>query len=230
MLDNDSLNSVISYKPNPRAKKLRLKISSKGEIIVSYPSFTPKILITKFVNQHLDWIVTEKAKIDSARTNLTVNQQTIYYLGKPMMLKIQVSSLKKNKVELTENEIILTVKSEDHEEVRNEIEKFLRQKAKLYFTDRIVLLCDVINRDVSKIRITDTKTRWGSCSSNNTISLNWRLIMTPKQVSDYVIYHELAHLTHLNHSKDFYTLLKSYFPEYRKAEIWLKQNHQLLHF
>jgi predicted metal-dependent hydrolase len=110
------------------------------------------------------------------------------------------------------------------------LEKWYRAQAKKHFEARLPLLADLVNRDVTRVSIRDQRSRWGSCSSRRTISLNWRLIQTPDWVSDYVIYHELAHLTHMNHSKAFWTLVESYQPEYKKAERWLKDHHALLQF
>jgi predicted metal-dependent hydrolase len=83
---------------------------------------------------------------------------------------------------------------------------------------------------VLNVTIRSQRTRWGSCSSRKTISLNWRLILTPDWVSDYVIYHELAHLSQMNHSKKFWDLVESYYPQYKKAEHWLTEHHDLLQF
>ncbi|KAA0438265.1 MAG: M48 family metallopeptidase [Candidatus Thioglobus sp.] len=80
-----------------------------------------------------------------------------------------------------------------------------------------------------KVRFKAQKTRWGSCSASNNISLNYLLMMAPLTVIEMVIAHELAHIQHKNHSKDFYSLLKKMLPEYQQADIWLKANSQKLH-
>ena len=78
------------------------------------------------------------------------------------------------------------------------------------------------------IRIGDQRSRWGSCSSNGTLSFNWRLILAPPEILDYVVIHELCHLTHMNHSKAFWELVESVDPDYKEHERWLRENGDTL--
>lgn len=79
------------------------------------------------------------------------------------------------------------------------------------------------------ISIRDQKTRWGSCSGKGNLSFNWRLILAPPEILDYVVVHELCHLTHLNHSKDFWHLVETVLPDYKERRQWLKENGHTLH-
>src|SRR3989338_5484159 len=126
--------------------------------------------------------------------------------------------------------MIVTSPTETHEKVRKVLESFYLIYAIKYFKTRVPLLADLVNSDVKTVSIRSQRTRWGSCSSRNTISLNWRLIMAPDWVSDYVVYHELAHLTHMNHSKEFWQLVERYVPNHKDAQKWLKDHHALLQF
>ena len=78
------------------------------------------------------------------------------------------------------------------------------------------------------VKISDAKYQWGSCTSNNNLTFNWRLIKSPVFVIDYVIFHELAHLIEKNHSSLFWQIVKTTFPDYQKAKDWLKQNGAFL--
>ena len=71
-------------------------------------------------------------------------------------------------------------------------------------------------------------TRWGSCSSKGTLSFNWRLMLAPPRVLDYVVVHELCHITHMNHSKDFWNKVESIMPDYKIYRDWLKKNGSTL--
>ena len=84
------------------------------------------------------------------------------------------------------------------------------------------------NFQYSKIKISNAKTRWGSCSYNGNININWRLIMAPIEVLDYVIIHEFIHLKVDNHSRKFWQQVESIYPDYKKAKKWLKDNAFLL--
>ena len=75
-----------------------------------------------------------------------------------------------------------------------------------------------------RIAIREQKTRWGSCSSKGTLNFNWRLILAPEEVLDYVVVHELAHRREMNHSKAFYAIVESVLPDYRQARRWLREH------
>ena len=80
----------------------------------------------------------------------------------------------------------------------------------------------------TSITIRDQKTRWGSCSSRGTLSFNYRLIYGPAGPLDYVVVHELCHLTHMNHSKDFWNMVERIMPDYRIYKQWLREHGQEL--
>ena len=77
---------------------------------------------------------------------------------------------------------------------------------------------------VSAVRISSAKTRWGSCSAKNTISYSFRLLYAPKEVVEYVVYHELCHIRHKNHSKRFWTEVERYCPDWKHKRKWLKDH------
>ena len=78
------------------------------------------------------------------------------------------------------------------------------------------------------IAIKDTASRWGSCSALKNLNFSWRLILAPPEILEYVVTHEIAHLTHLNHSTEFWNLVASRYPEYKKAKQWLTDNGQAI--
>ncbi len=100
--------------------------------------------------------------------------------------------------------------------------KDLKKKAKEYIPSRVEKISKKFWLKYNKIRITSAKTRWGSCSSKKNLNFSYRLILTPKKVIDYVIIHELTHLKHMNHSKDFWLTVKFMMNDYKKYDKWLK--------
>jgi hypothetical protein len=103
-------------------------------------------------------------------------------------------------------------------------EAWYREQARALFTRRLSELAARHGFQFSRMRLSSARTRWGSCSSRGTISLNWRLVLAPPEIVDYVILHELAHLRTPNHSKDFWRLVESLCPEYPARRKWLKAN------
>lgn len=108
------------------------------------------------------------------------------------------------------------------------LEKRYRDAAKDYIPKRVEYFHSFTGGNYSKITIRDQKTRWGSCSANGTLSFSFRLMMAPPRVLDYVVVHELCHLTHMNHSKDFWNMVESILPDYKEHRKWLKENGHTL--
>ncbi len=109
------------------------------------------------------------------------------------------------------------------------LEKRYREAAKEYIPKRVAFYHELTGGTYHKITIRDQKTRWGSCSSNGTLSFNYRLMLAPPRVLDYVVVHELCHLTHMNHSNDFWNMVSAILPDYKEHRKWLKENGDFLH-
>ena len=104
------------------------------------------------------------------------------------------------------------------------LEKRYRKAAKEYIPARVAYFHQFTGGTYAKIVIRDQKTRWGSCSSNKTLSFNYRLMLAPPQILDYVIVHELCHLKHMNHSPEFWTSVEAVLPDYKTRRKWLKEH------
>lgn len=108
------------------------------------------------------------------------------------------------------------------------LEKRYRNAARRQFVNRVACYHRITGGNYTSITIRDQKTRWGSCSSRGTLSFNYRLIFAPPVILDYVVVHELCHLTHMNHSSDFWDMVASVMPEYRTYRKWLRDHGQEL--
>lgn len=115
------------------------------------------------------------------------------------------------------------------EQVGTRVRAFLKAQAR----DRLAAASDHyagrLGRGYSKISLRDTRSRWGSCSSQGGLMFSWRLIMAPPRVLDYVAAHEVAHLREMNHSPAFWALVEHLMPDYRQPRQWLRHNGQNLH-
>ncbi len=111
---------------------------------------------------------------------------------------------------------------------RAALEKRYIEAARDYFPKRVSHFQPLTGGSFSRIQIRDQKTRWGSCSAKGTLSFNWRLMLAPPAVLDYVVVHELCHLTYMNHSAAFWALVEKVCPDYRIHRRWLKEHGQEL--
>lgn len=105
---------------------------------------------------------------------------------------------------------------------------FLRQIAEKELRTKFAKLAGERGFSVKKLYLRSQRTKWGTCSSKGNISLNWRLVMCPEFVQEYIILHELCHTRHLNHSKAFWELVSLHCPDYKTAHNWLKKQGNLV--
>lgn len=116
------------------------------------------------------------------------------------------------------------------DDVRTILESWYRQQAWLYLPPRLRQLAEEVGVQPTRVTIRSQKTRWGSCSTRGTISLNWRLMLVPSVLADYVLVHELCHLRHLDHSPRFWALLSTLIPNYREHRCALREATACLPF
>jgi predicted metal-dependent hydrolase len=113
-------------------------------------------------------------------------------------------------------------------DLRPTLESHFIRRAKVELPARTWELSAVTGVDVKQVVVRNQQSRWGSCSANGTISLNWRLVQTPEFVRDYIIYHELMHLREMNHSARFWARVEEVCPGWQDAERWIKRNGSLV--
>ncbi|MBO5095030.1 MAG: M48 family metallopeptidase [Lachnospiraceae bacterium] len=111
---------------------------------------------------------------------------------------------------------------------RSALEARYRKAAREYITARVAYYEPIIGVTHTRLSIRDQKTRWGSCSSRGGLNFNWRLMLAPPRVLDYVVVHELCHRKEMNHSKAFWHAVETVLPDYRELRKWLRENGNTL--
>ncbi len=109
-------------------------------------------------------------------------------------------------------------------QVKKQLEQFFKKEIQHRVADKLSAFGQQTNLIPNSVKIRQYKARWGSCNNRGEVSFNYLLMMVPDWVFDYVIVHELCHLQHLNHSTNFWQLVASFYPNYREAKQWLKNN------
>lgn len=163
------------------------------------------------------------------------NPQVVYYDGAKipfgdaaLLLHIEKRG-SKNRItmqgkqdELGQMHLTLTTLTEKQEQLRSAAVMFFRNYAKTVLSKKTLEFAKKMGVEPKRITIKEQKTRWGSCSSKGNINYNWKLIMMPEKISDYIVVHELAHLKHMDHSHSFWAEVQRILPDYMQRKEWLK--------
>ena len=204
-----------------RRRSLGIQIMPDLSIRVSIPYFFPKSKVDRFLKDKEDWIKNAQAQL--RLRNLKENENEYFYLGKKYQLE-----LRQNKNSIVELEDKLYVASSSEKYVKTYLESWYKQQARKIILDRVHFYARLGGYSYKSVSLMAATTRWGSCSAEKNLNFNWKLVMAPIEVLDYVVCHELAHLVELNHSMDFWEKVRKLFPLYRQYRTWLKRHGHTL--
>lgn len=207
-----------------KRRTIALIVENDGSTTVRAPMRMPESSIREFVEKHVNWVEKKKAELQATVAvppKQYLSGEKFLYLGSVYTLEIVRDQ---NKKLILDDHFRLA--EAEHNNAEFVFQAWYGQKAKQLIGERVKYFADRYQLHYEKIKITSARTRWGSCSSKNTISFSWRLIMTPLEVVDYVVVHELAHTVHHNHSKRFWGLVEKILPDYKERRKWLRQYGQ----
>jgi predicted metal-dependent hydrolase len=208
-------------------KHINLRVTFDGKLIVSAPAHTEFRRIGETLKRKEGWIV--KHILEAKQTLAAVDPLKAVPLNGHTYTIEKNRGNKRPSVTCNDLKRLISIKyiRGGETELLELLGTWLRRRAKKELTARTAELSTAMKVPYTKVYIRDQKTRWGSSSGIGGISLNWRIIMAPKYVQDYLIVHELVHQIHRNHKKPFWNEMEARFPYYREAEAWLKE-HSLL--
>lgn len=219
LLDNEFGTIAISRRRG--GSRVSIRLDKFGELKITAPSWLSRRQIERFVDERRPAIREIVAKQAHKKY---VDGQTI---GKNHLLKVMPGD--KLRAEIRSNFLVIYLPKDRHliepnvqSLVSQNVAKILRQQAKYYLPERLAYLAKKHGFKYEKLRFSHAMTRWGSCTSRGTISLNIALMNLPNDTIDYVIIHELCHLRHPNHSKDFWKEVEQILPNYKYYEKLLK--------
>ncbi len=157
-------------------------------------------------------------------------QKILPYLGEHLILTIVRENRKSGKARKVMERLILTVPYEaDPAFISSLLTKWYRKEAGAVLKEKVQEFAELIGVSYEQIHIKDQRSCWGSCSSKGNLNFNWRIIMAPEPVCDYIIIHELCHRIYMNHSRDFWNLVEKYCPQHESYKKWLKENYRILY-
>ena len=148
--------------------------------------------------------------------------ESFLYLGNTYPILIsQDTDIKKDNVVLEENKLHVYVKQQEDERIKQALKRFYYRQCKALVEKRVQFYQSNFRVKPRSIRISDSKSTWGTCDSMRQLTFNWKLAMAPLKVIDYVVVHEMCHMVHMNHDRSFWRLVGKIIPDYEQRENWL---------
>lgn len=215
-----------------RARSSRLTITDDGEAVVVLPMQAPEAHAYELVHRHRRWIAKHQGRIRaqvldrSSRPSLDRGRE-ILFQGEPhrVVSIAAIDSRRRATVDVVEGRLVVTSRLLEENATAELLEHWLRTQARRAIEARVAERSREMAISAKRVTIRDQKTRWGSAARSGTLSFNWRLVMCPSWVLDYVVVHELAHLKLSGHGRGFWRLVDRHFPDVRAARKWLREHH-----
>ena len=207
-------------------RTISISIMKDGAVVVKAPIKAKDDQINQFVLSKQGWIQSKvnACLLTNARFKDIINYDKVLVYGN----KYSILLADTKKIELGDGLQIIFPKKIVPEHRLKHLKTWLKKLAKRSLEARIYQIAEKLNFVFNSFKITDSKGRWGSCSSRKQININYRVIMLPPAVIDYILVHELCHLAEMNHSKRFWRLVGQCYPSFNAAKMNLKQYSFLL--
>jgi predicted metal-dependent hydrolase len=234
LIENQPITYTTRYQKN--RKSIQLKLTSVNHLNITAPTHFPMEDIEKIILEKTKWITTQISKLTAAASN-PINKSishnaSILYLGIPHTLTFITKENHQPAVRLEEDQILLELPPLPAAKLDNLSYSLLKEwyidSATKILSEKTTFWSAAIKVSPKRITIKEQKTRWGSCSSRGNVNYNWRIIMAPPEVVDYLVIHELCHLRILNHSDSFWREVGKYSPNFKEHRTWLRTNGILL--
>ncbi|MDQ3071585.1 MAG: M48 family metallopeptidase [Acidobacteriota bacterium] len=196
-----------------RARRYVLRVTPDAEVVVTVPRWGSAKQARAFAEQHTEWIAREQVR------RLAESASRAWTEGTEIWLRGERCAIAREGNAVTAGGIRGKVGRDG--DVKTAVRRAIRIAAREELPARLLELASRVNLPVARVTVRDQRSRWGSCSSRGSIALNWRLLLMPPAVRDYVLWHELMHLRRADHSPAFWTLVEQVCPDYKAAKRWL---------
>ena len=210
-----------------KRKTIALVVTTDARLIVRAPLTAPKKYIDSLVEKKSGWIIRKQQEIARRNEACAHKQYTqgkdFMFLGSSCRLEYsgQVSS-----VVIESGKMILPL--DQRSETKKLIREHYLETAGRIFKERTQYYADLTDIKYKSVRVSEATRRWGSCGVSGTLNFTWRLVMAPLRVIDSVVVHELSHIEFRNHSKAFWTKVRTIMPDYDQQRKWLEEHQRLL--
>jgi predicted metal-dependent hydrolase len=204
-----------------RARRVRVTVDAARGVEVVLPRRAPEREAAAAIRELRPWIERRVAELDRARASVAARGETVPYLGHALWL---VSQPGRSRAHRRGDRLLVPA----GDQRTAAIERFYRRAARSEVAARLERACGQAGNSYSSLTIRGQRTRWASCSPSGAMSFNWRLLLAPEPVLEYVVWHEVCHLDVHDHSPRFWALVESRCPGYREQVRWLRRNGSTL--
>ncbi len=210
---------------NPRSRHVRMSLTPEG-LRVSAPTRLPQAEVDRAVASKERWLLRHSDMLVPHAPAALRDGMALPFLDGEVELGVRAAARASVRFRPEEGRIAVAVPPgpDTSAQARELVERGYRSVARDWFAWACGHFGPQVGAHPVSISVRDPRTRWGSCSARGTVSLSWRLMMAPARVAEYVVVHELAHLVHLDHSRDFWDLVARVRPDHREESAWLRQH------
>jgi predicted metal-dependent hydrolase len=206
-----------SIRRSDRARRIRVTVDATRGVEVVLPRRASEREAAAAISELTPWIERRWREVGRTRALLAARGDTVPYLGSALSL---VTDPGRVRVHRRGEELLVP----DGDDRTPALERWYRRAARAEVGERLDRACAAVGSRYTKLTIRSQRTRWASCSRSGAMSFNWRLLLAPEPVLDYVVWHEVCHLEVMDHSPRFWSLLASRCPDYRAHSAWLRRN------
>lgn len=212
-----------------KRKTLEIRVEAPGIVSVIAPVGTNEKMIKQVVKKKGKWIVQKLFLMQNVEHQKIkrefVSGEAFLYLGRNYTLQLFYDEqLKTPQVKLFRGKFYVTAPTKEEAVIKQAMEQWYRQKTYEKVKERITYYQHHFTAKPTGIKVKEQKRRWASCTANRELLFNWRCVMAPSPVLDYIVVHEMCHMVHMNHSKAFWDLVASIMPDYQERKEWLKKH------
>lgn len=216
----------VVFRRSHLARNYRLTLRRDGTAVATIPARGSEREARRFVEEHREWLERARERQRHRPRGAEVWTLGTHVLWRGEMTEIRAASTAERPQVCLAADVFRVARLDG--DLRPTLEAHFARRARIELPARTWELAAVTGVEVKQVTVRNQRSRWGSCSANGTISLNWRLVQTPDAVRDYIIYHELMHLREMNHSARFWARVEEVCPGWRDAERWIKRNGSLV--
>jgi predicted metal-dependent hydrolase len=203
-----------------RARRVRVNVHAHTGVEVVLPARAPERAAATAISELRPWIERRLHEAREVRERIAARAGMVPYLGMPLQLVAQPGRTRVHR----DGERLLVPDGD----ARPALERFYRRAARAEIGPRLDRATALAGLSYTALDIRAQRTRWASCSPSGRMSFNWRLLLAPERVLEYVVWHEVCHLEVLDHSRRFWSLVERYWPGYREDRDWLRRNGAML--